>query len=216
MPLYIFDLDGTLVNSYPQVYRAFCIALESVDELIPDAVSLSRCMGTSMSQTLDQLYSDWSRERRVHFRRVFGETYASVFMASTPFDGASDVIELCEDRCAIVTNKAEKWARPLVDQFGWQHVTLICPTDRADRKPAPLMIQRAKSALLSRHQSDLIMSVGDTLADKQASIAASVPFVGVAWTHHDLGMHRLLESWHVFGQRIARGGLGEFDVYLGS
>jgi N-acetyl-D-muramate 6-phosphate phosphatase len=216
VPLYIFDLDGTLIDSYPQVYRAFCLALDSVDEPTPDALLLSRCMGTSMSQTIEQLYSHWSNERRVSFRRAFGEAYSSLFMASVPFEGASDVIELCNDRCAIVTNKEERWARPIVDQFGWQHVPLICPTDRADRKPSPSMIQRAKAVLLARYQSDVIVSVGDTLADKQASAAAGVPFVGVGWTTHDLEMPQLIESWRVFAQCVARGELGALDVYLGS
>ena len=142
--------------------------------------------------------------------------YSSLFMASTPFDGASEVIELCSDRCAIVTNKAERWARPMVDQFGWNHVTLLCPTDRADRKPSPFMIMRAKSLLCARHQSDLIVSVGDTLADKQASIAANVAFLGVGWSPHDLGIPHLLESWAVFTQCVKRGGLGALDVYMGS
>lgn len=216
MPLYIFDLDGTLVDSYPQVYRAFCVALGSVDEPVPDASLLSRCIGTSMSQTIDQLFSHWSSERRATFRRSFGDAYSSLFLVSKPFVGAVGVIDLCADRCVIVSNKDEKWARPLIEELGWQHVTLICPSSRADRKPSPLMIRSAKAILLARYQSEFIVSVGDTLADKQASIDASVPFIGVGWTPHDLGMPHLLESWGVFAQCVTRGGVGGLDVYLGS
>ena len=206
--LFIFDLDGTLVDSYPQIYQAFAIALGGVGEPVPGTSVLAQFVGTSMSRTIERLFPHWSASKKSRFRASFGTVYSDVFRESKPFPGAQEMLLACADRYVIVTNKDERWARPLVEALGGQELSLICPVERVDRKPSPVMIRQAKSLLIERHGVAHLVSIGDTPSDQEASRAADVEFIGVGWTPHDLGAATLIENWGSFEKHIRQSSHG--------
>ena len=207
--LYIFDLDGTLVDSYSEICGAFCAALESVGSPAPAPKTLTQSMGTSMSSTVKRLFPHWSNSQTALFRQAFGHAYSERFLRSKPYIGASEVLGRCSERCVIVTNKDERWARPLIEHLGWGDIALMCPAESTDRKPSPKMISAAKAQLVERHGDKRLVSVGDTPSDQAASLAAGVPFMGVGWTPHDLGAAKLLTHWSTFKAQV------EADVHGG-
>ena len=215
--LYIFDLDGTLVDSYPQIYEAFVASLKRVKATLPSSGELCEHLsaGGSMSDILRSLFPHWCTDQRLRFRQCFGEIYPTLLSETQIFPGADDVLSTLAGRCMIVSNKPQAWGEVILKDQGWGDTPLICPGPTMQRKPAPDMLNRAKDELRKGRESQRVVAIGDTMVDLEAACRADIPFLGVAWSSV-FKTRQAIEDWHTFLTCIRHGGVGGLDVYLGS
>jgi phosphoglycolate phosphatase len=93
----------------------------------------------------------------------------------------------------IVTNKAERFAQPLVQALGLheQAAVLICGDTTAHAKPHPAPLIEAARRLGMEPQ--VCAYVGDDLRDVRAGHAAGMATVAAAWGY--LGEGEAIEDW---------------------
>lgn len=191
-----FDLDGTLVDSAPDIRHALNSALQKagmrtfeldvVRSWIGDGpeATIARAMA---AQDVDATDAP-GRALLAHLRRGFDKTALAAPLAlGTVFDGIPALLaDLARQyRLVVVTNKPTPLARALLDSarllpfFGSVH-----GADRPEqRKPAPVLLNDAAERLglgLGTAPAALLM-VGDGRADLMAGRAAGCPVALAGW-----------------------------------
>jgi len=183
-----FDLDGTLVDSAPDIGHALneslhacglgSFHLQQVRAWIGDGPDLL------IARALQALGRAGEAELQHTLRCGFDHVTLQAPLAhGAVFAGIQDVLQQLQPArpLVVVTNKPGVLARAVLDAAG------ILPCFRAVygadeaawRKPAPALLQRAAGELgLPAHE---LLTVGDSVADMRAAAAAGSPAVFARW-----------------------------------
>jgi len=186
-PLVIFDLDGTLVDTAPDLVATLNITLarqglppvpyETGRNMVGGGarVMIERGLAaggrTVASAALDDMV------------RAFVEHYAAhIADASRPFPGARAALDTLTSRgcrLAVCTNKLEWLSVRLLETLGLsQYFAAICGPDTFGvAKPDPEILQRTISRCGSAVRSTVM--VGDSQTDIATARAAGVPVIAV-------------------------------------
>lgn len=185
----LFDLDGTLVDTAPDLIGTLNqILLEEGCAPAPEAsirpiISLgARAM---LARGLE-LAGRKEKTRQVddlvqRFLSIYGENIAR---HSRPFPGTLTVLEQLSRQghsLAICTNKSQKLARQLVNKLAMDHffAAIIGADSLPVRKPDPGHIWGTIEALEGKR--DRAIMVGDSEVDILAAQAAGVPVVAASF-----------------------------------
>lgn len=187
--LIIFDLDGTLIHSAPDIVvttnelmqRRGCELLE--EKIIIDAIG----------EGLMQLVYDCFPHARGNQKELdsialeFAEVYELNLLKLTKiFEGIEKFLDEIEKenlrKIAIVTNKRIRWTEKTLkglnlDRFSW--VRVYGSDSLAERKPHPLPLFEVMKAAGVKPQQTVM--VGDGLPDMKAAVRAGVHGIGCAY-----------------------------------
>jgi len=181
----LFDLDGTLLDSAPDMLAAVNamramrqlpgIPLEA---LRPHVSKGARAMVAAAFPHIDAATrEEWIPEFLDHYQRELGRHGA-------PFDGIEVMLAAIEDAGSvwgIVTNKPEYLAKQLIPLLGWEQrcAVLIGGDTLARRKPDPLPLTVAAQRIGVAPEQCIY--VGDDERDILAARAAGMPSVVALW-----------------------------------
>ena len=195
----LFDLDGTLVDSAPdlagagndmRVHRG--LPALPLERFRPMVGSGARGMvGIALQVAPDSADYEALREEFLarYEARLTRESH--VFAEMLPVLAALDARPL---RWGIVTNKASRYAEPVVRGLGLEAraAVLICgdTTLHAKPHPAPLLEAAKRLGVVPAH----CVYVGDDLRDMQAGRAAGMRTVAAAWGY--LGQDAPIAAWN--------------------
>ena len=181
----VFDLDGTLVDSLPDIIASFQYALTSLGLPTPSDAEVRALVG----HPLEDMYARFAPEHAVTLCAIYREHYPRNFVnRSRPYPGVVELLRTLRERgyrLAVATTKRTDMARRFVEALGLTSaVDHIQGTDGFPHKPAPDVIHRALAALGA---SGLWM-VGDTTHDILAGRAAGLRTYAVTWGNHDANL----------------------------
>ena len=186
-PIVVFDLDGTLVDTAPDLINALNYILDR-EGLPPVPAHLARNMiGAGARRLLERGLELDGRsiglENMDRLTKDFIEYYAAhIADASRPFEGLEDALDDLAARgyrFAVCTNKLEWLSKRLLDQLGLSaRFAAICGADTFGvSKPDPAILQQT-IARAGAQLSAAIM-VGDAGPDIGVARRAGVPVIGV-------------------------------------
>jgi phosphoglycolate phosphatase len=184
----LFDLDGTLIDSAPDLLAALDHVRACADLPASDHRILREHVSRGANGLLGAGYPGWSEladHERQPLRDRLLDFYAERFWErSAPFDGVPELIERLRDRdiaMGIVTNKVSRFAEPVLEAAGWRgHFDCVITGDRVARpKPDPEPVRAACQALGATPRATVF--VGDDRRDVQAGAAARTRTVVAAW-----------------------------------
>ena len=179
---FIFDVEGTLVDSVPQNLRSLQDALERSGYRVPYQ-TLQLYSGLDGDQTLQLVIPDASEEERQDILKVQGAIYESDYLSSVrPFDGIRDMFRILTEsgaRIALATDcKGLAFKRYIsildVDDL---IAAIACGDDVEHGKPDPRLVGMALRKL-ALPGSQAVM-VGDTPYDAEAGLEAGTKAAGV-------------------------------------
>ena len=194
----LFDLDGTLIDSAPDLAGAANdmrvargLPELPLEHFRPMVGSGARGM---LHRALDM---DPQHDQFAAAREEFLGRYESRMTRQTRvFPDMLQVLQDMQERAlpwAIVTNKATRFSEPLVRALGLhlQAMTLVCgdTTPHSKPHPAPLLEAARRIGVAAAE----CVYVGDDLRDVQAGRAAGMGTVAVAWGY--LGQGEVIENW---------------------
>ncbi|MFJ6042825.1 HAD family hydrolase [Brachybacterium paraconglomeratum] len=170
----IWDLGGTLVDTYPDVDRALAEALraEPDQELLHEVAVLTR---RSSSEAITELAAR-HEVPEARLRAAYEATKEQWARRPPPLkDGAREVLAAVRERGGpnlVATHRDRESAAALLAAHGLEVDDMVCAPDGHLRKPAPDMVL----ALLARHEltAGECLAVGDRPADVEAARAAGV------------------------------------------
>jgi phosphoglycolate phosphatase len=182
----LFDLDGTLIDSVPDIASAvnamrseFGMAAAPLDRIRSwVGRGLSTLMHRALTDDEDGIAEPGQHDESI---RVFRSHYQHCCAAETiVFDGGESLLNWLAAstlKVAIVTNKPLGFARQIAESLDIaRHCDLILGAEpHRPLKPDPAPIVEAMNRLGGGHA----WMVGDTVFDRDAAHAAGVPFIGV-------------------------------------
>jgi phosphoglycolate phosphatase len=192
----VFDLDGTLVDTAPDLINALNFVLDR-EGLPPVPLHSARNMiGAGARRLIERGLELEGRaagpEDITRLTRDFIDYYAAhIADASRPFEGlesALDELAARGYRFAVCTNKLEWLSKLLLDQLGLSaRFSAICGADTFGiSKPDPAILQQTL-ARAGGAPSHAIM-VGDAGPDIGVARRASVPVIGVDFGYSEVPM----------------------------
>jgi len=183
----IFDLDGTLIDSYDAIY----IGLKEVFNHFGISPLPHHQLGEYLGRSLEEILKPFLLPRQIEeAKSVFRTKYRDIYLEKTSvLEGAEAVIEKLfrrSIRLAVASNKSGKFCRKLLSQLGIDHffTTIMGVGDGLRPKPFPDMVH-AIVLDLGLHPKEVVM-VGDTIEDIEAGKAAGVDVYALSNGHHPL------------------------------
>jgi phosphoglycolate phosphatase len=197
--LVVFDLDGTLVDTAPDLINALNFVLDR-EGLPPVPLQSARNMiGAGARKLIERgleleglLYSGEEMDR---LTRDFIDYYAAhIADASRPFEGlenALDDLAALGYRFAVCTNKLEWLSKLLLQQLGLSsRFAAICGADTFGvSKPDPAILRQTIARARGELKSAIM--VGDAGPDIGVARRAGVPVIGVEFGYTDVPIAEL-------------------------
>jgi len=193
-PLIVFDLDGTLVDTAPDLINALNFVLDR-EGLPPVPLESARNMiGAGARKLIERGLElegrSASHEDMTRLTGDFIDYYAAhIADASRPFEGLEDALDDLQTlgyRFAVCTNKLEWLSKLLLEQLGLSsRFSAICGADTFGvSKPDPAILQQTV-ARAGGHLPSTIM-VGDAGPDIGVARRAGIPVIGVEFGYTDV------------------------------
>lgn len=172
----IWDLGGTLVDTYPDVDRALATAVHGPGSPsgaeLADVARLTRVSSGHAIETLAERHGIPKERLRSAY-----EATKELWRSTPPpvMEGAREVLEVVRSGGGlnlVATHRDRQSATQLLDTLGLPVDDLVCAPDGFPRKPDPAMVHE----LLRRHDLPAhdVLAVGDRPGDVAAAAAAGV------------------------------------------
>lgn len=188
---YIFDLDGTLLDTLDDLASAVNYALRTygMPEHSRDAI---RCfVGNGVRMLMIRAVPDG--EQNPKFEEVF-ETFRKYYMqhsldTTRPYDGIPEMLAALRQRgcrLAVVSNKFDAATKELCKHFFPNTIEVAVGEHEAEgirKKPAPDTVLEALSQL--GVSSKNAVYVGDSDVDLETARNAALPCISVLWGFRD-------------------------------
>jgi phosphoglycolate phosphatase len=186
-PTIVFDLDGTLVDTAPDLVGALNVifaqegfaplAYEDARNFVGGGARVMIARGFNAQgcvlspNKLEQLFKNFIAHYSEHLTDK-----------SLPFPGVTSTLDLLAARgcgLAVCTNKVEALSVRLLDDLGLaRRFAAICGQDTFGmQKPDPEILERTISAANGRPETTIM--VGDSITDIRTARAAGVPVIAV-------------------------------------
>lgn len=175
----IWDLGGTLVDSYPDVDRALAVAVHGEDAVgedeLREVAGLTRVSSGHAIETLARRHGVPETRLRTAYERT-KETWRTDPPPAVA--GAHEVLAAVTAAGGlnlVATHRDRESATQLLRTLDLDVDDMVCAPDGFARKPDPEM----PLELLRRHglDADDVLAVGDRPGDVAAALAAGVPGV---------------------------------------
>jgi phosphoglycolate phosphatase len=174
----IFDLDGTLVDSYAAIAASLNHARAGFGlAALPDE-TIRRGVGRGLESLIADLVGEERVERGV---RLFRERYATVYREGTfALPGADETLRELRRRgyrVTVASNKPARFSEPILRAVGlFGYVDAVQGPDVAGTtKPEPTMLRNCLARM--GIGADAGLYVGDMVLDVETAARAGVPVV---------------------------------------
>lgn len=219
-PLIVFDLDGTLVDSAPDLIGAlnFIMAREG---LPPVPLASARHMIGAGARAL--LERGLEREGRTvtpeqmqgltdDFIAYYAENIADGSRVFEGVDAALDTLSARGFRFAVCTNKLEWLAKRLLDRLGMSsRFAAICGPDTFGvQKPDPAFLRQTVAQAGGKLGSTIM--VGDSGSDIGVAKRASVPVIAVSFGYTPVSIEELEPDYLISHMRDLPETVGEITA----
>lgn len=187
---YLFDLDGTLVDTAPDIAVSLNAAMGLRADQAVSAVEVRTWVGRGarflVQRALDRVGADQAELGSV--LAEFADHYEKhPLVESSLYDGVIETLATLKSRAlplAVVTNKLARVSRPLLEAtaLATYFDLTLCGDEVTRGKPAPDLLLGACTAL--GVDPALTLMVGDSSNDVAAARAAGCPVVCVSYGYN--------------------------------
>ncbi|GAB5506304.1 MAG: phosphoglycolate phosphatase [Rhizobiaceae bacterium] len=192
-PIIVFDLDGTLVDTAPDLLDSLNHSLATVDMEPVDGADIRRLVGMGAKVMIERAFDarqlELTKPMLAQLFDVFLEHYSANMPGhSAPYPGVPEALDRFSDAgfsFAVCTNKYEGMSVELLESLSLRdRFKAICGQDTfAHRKPDPRHLTLTIEA--AGGDPTRAIMVGDSETDIKTAIAAGIPVVAVDFGYTD-------------------------------
>ena len=201
----VFDLDGTLVDSAPDLAASLNHTLARLGRPGIDPDKVRHLVGHGAKALLRRGLAqsgDATEELVEQGYPIYLDHYAAnICVGTRAYPGLEAALDALAERgaaLAICTNKPDRLTHALLEALGWQSrfAAVIGADTVGAKKPDPLPLREA----IARSGGGRGVLVGDSITDADTARAAGVPFVAVSFGFSDrpaaeLGADALIDGY---------------------
>ncbi|WP_374001127.1 HAD family hydrolase [Bdellovibrio bacteriovorus] len=184
-PLLVFDLDGTLIDSAPDIITAVNRTLANHSKpTLSDATIISH-IGEGIKKLIADLFKGDNLEPGdiIGLEMEFLRTYEEEMLNKTRiYPGVESFLTQYQGPIAIITNKNEEPAKVIIDHLGLNRfpwVNIFGADTLEERKPSPLPL-RTMMRLAGRLPGNTLM-IGDGTPDMLSAQRAGVGSIAIGF-----------------------------------
>ena len=188
---YIFDLDGTLLDTLDDLAAAVNYALRTYGMPEHSRDDVRRFVGNGVRMLMTRAIPDGEQNPR--FEEAFS-TFRQYYLEHSldrtrPYDGVPEMLKALKQRgcrLAVVSNKFYAATQELCRHFFADTIEVAVGEHEAEgirKKPAPDTVNEALSQLGVDHRHAVY--VGDSDVDLQTARNAGLPCISVLWGFRD-------------------------------
>ncbi|MGB6040249.1 MAG: HAD hydrolase-like protein [Gordonia sp. (in: high G+C Gram-positive bacteria)] len=185
----LFDLDGTLTDSYEGITRSYVYAFEKIGYPVPSEEFLRSVVGPPLRESMGNYGREFGPDDMQITAAIeaYLERYRRIgWLENRVYPGIAELLaDLAASgrRMAVATSKNEPLARQIVGHFGlsdyFDFVAGACPDGTRPTKAD--VIAHAIDGLGWATPSHPIVMIGDRSHDIVGAAAHGIPAIGVAW-----------------------------------
>ncbi len=184
-----FDLDGTLIDSLPDIEAAIVQAALSMGLLAPSSTKVQAWVGNGAGALVERVLADnicIPQQRDPRYAALlegYMQAYEALAHAYSSVDpGVEPLLRYWQQqgvKLAVITNKAARFTPSILRHFGILHYfdEVYCGDSFVHKKPHPMPLLRACEAFSITPEQALM--VGDSRNDVGAAQNANVPCLAV-------------------------------------
>ncbi|MGH8164144.1 MAG: phosphoglycolate phosphatase [Rhodanobacteraceae bacterium] len=184
-----FDLDGTLVDSAPDLHLALSMLCAERGVPVPEYNSVREVTSRGARAVMATAFAAQGQQTIDALLPRFLDLYAQTGFANTkPFPGVDALLGKLETRgiaWGVITNKIAALTDPLLERLGYAQraASVVSGDTLPQRKPDPAPVLHACAH--ARVEPAQCVFVGDDPRDVQAGRAASVYTIAAGWGYLD-------------------------------
>ncbi|MGI6242617.1 MAG: HAD family hydrolase [Prevotella sp.] len=186
---YIFDLDGTLLNTIEDLAASCNYALRNCDmpeHTVPEIQSfVGNGIRKLMERCVPQGVNNPKFEQAYSLFRTYYLAHNAVY--TRPYDGISELLKILKSSgkgIAVVSNKFDPATKALTKQYFGDDITVaIGESESIRKKPSPDMVYEAIRQLSCT--ADKTLYIGDSDVDIVTAKNSSLPCASVLWGFRD-------------------------------
>ena len=186
--LVIFDLDGTLLNTYEDIAAATNHALAIYGHPIHPTHVIKSFVGNGINKLFERALPEGHKDMdevlkiRAAFIPYYNEHGADFTM---PFEGIVELLYTLQRlglKLAVASNKYEQATKALIDTYfpEIEWCAVFGQREGVPTKPDPTIVNEILAVAGITDKSE-VLYVGDSGVDMQTAINAGVDAVGVTW-----------------------------------
>ena len=191
----LFDLDGTLLNSGLTFHKIVNQLKKEINQEEVPFEKVRKYSSRGASLILKNSFPEADEAQLEDLKKSFLERYFEFMLDDIClYDGVIELIDFLANESipwGIVTNKSEKYTRPIIEKLKWHELTnaVICPENVTKAKPDPAGIITALNLLNASNSESYY--VGDHKRDVETGKNANVKTVACTYGFHETDPH----SW---------------------
>ena len=195
----LFDLDGTLIDQFQAIHRAFALTLETMGFPEPSFDEVKRAVGGASESTMEKLIGSERAQEAVQILRPIFESEMLTGLNLLP--GAKEMLQWCETKqikTAVLTNKYGPHARVACKHLGLSKYLefILGANDTAWKKPDANLTNYALDKIKSSPLETLY--VGDSVYDYETAHNVSMKsFLVSTGTHSAMELSKLNQKLEV-------------------
>jgi phosphoglycolate phosphatase len=185
--LFIFDWDGTLIDSVGRIVNCLGSAAREIGLHVRSEAAYGEVIGLGLPEAIQRLYPELTED----LAGVYRDRYAAHFIAADTepsefFPGALDALRVLRSRghlLAVATGKSRRGLDRVLGRHGLEGFfdATRC-ADETSSKPDPLMLREIFAELTTGPADSLV--VGDTEFDMEMAARAGARRIGVSYGVH--------------------------------
>jgi phosphoglycolate phosphatase len=199
----LFDLDGTLIDSVPDLATAVDAMLKSMGKPPAGEAKVNRWVGNGAPALVkrallnddngDELHQQSFKNEAddtdyLHAYAIFEQAYQQRLTQATGiYPGVESVLSrlrFANIKMALITNKPRRFTLPLLNalQLDQYFSSVLCGDDLVQKKPHPLPVETALKEL--HVDAENAVMVGDSISDIKSARLAGVKSVAVTYGYN--------------------------------
>jgi phosphoglycolate phosphatase len=201
--LYIFDFDGTLVDSVDGIVAAMQAAISDTSLPQRSHAQVSNIIGLGLTEALQTLFPGIDDDKAEQAAERYSHHFIHDHSGLVLFKGVESVLQSLKESghsLAIATGKSRRGLNRVFGSSSLQQYFLYSRcADETKSKPDPLMLIELLTEA-GIEASDAVM-IGDTTYDIKMAVNAGVKSIGVSYGVHsseqliDAGAERVIDRF---------------------
>ena len=177
--LWLFDFDGTLVDSEPTIKKCY---VKVTEKLMPSRVNFAKniLIGPTLLETAILILNNKNKDLVTEFIELFTQEYdQKILLETKPYRYATEVLRYLKnknDEIFIATNKRGVPTRKLVNFFGWDPLFdwIGCMDEFKEYKNKSELV---KNKVKNKERYEKVYFVGDTINDGITAKENNISFI---------------------------------------